>query len=684
MPKSIRFYCAGWLMAATIGPAAAQYNITTLFLNGGPIPGSTNTWSVNAGQIPSLPLTIEGNYVAFVQCGQGCGPSYSTDGIWVENISTQTFTHLVAPGAAVPGGGNFGTFGGFALVAGGKVFFLSLDPATNGLYSVPVAGGAISLIANVSTTLPGLGKPSSFTLGNSFQYLPQSDGTHIAFFAKDATGNAYSYIANLDGTGITELAGPNTQIMLPGSCQTPVAAFLQPRVSGSNVVLMGGTNNGIGPFLYRLGLTGFPTAPTCSPGGFVTYPPILQYNTSLPGELPSVQFFYASYLTLDATHVYFTASGGAAPGSYGVFQENLDGTGLTAILNSTKPVAGVNPPYSMSGGTTGFAAENGTLVFSIGGAGANGNAAGALIAYQNGQLIRIAGTGDVLAGATGIYWPPPVSQNSLNAGRVVFSFGNPGQIGFFLASPAGGSPAISAGGVVALSSTSSTIQPGAWASIFGSNLIAGTAPATWNGAFTTTLGGTSVTVNNRPAYLVYASPTQINFQAPDDSTRGPVNVTVTTPNGSAGATVTLANQAPAFSLLGDANNHAAAIILRSNGSGAYGGGTYDIVGPAGSSLGYPTVPAKAGDSVVMFGTGFGPTTPVVPAGQPFSSSAPATSAIGITINGHSVTPTFAGLSSPGLFQFNLTVPAGLGTGDQPLIATVNGVSTQPGVVIALQ
>jgi hypothetical protein len=47
------------------------------------------------------------------------------------------------------------------------------------------------------------------------------------------------------------------------------------------VTLMGGTDNGIGPFLYVMGLTGFPTAPTCSPGGFVAYAPILQYNTPL-------------------------------------------------------------------------------------------------------------------------------------------------------------------------------------------------------------------------------------------------------------------------------------------------------------------------------------------------------------------------------------------------------------------
>jgi uncharacterized protein (TIGR03437 family) len=45
---------------------------------------------------------------------------------------------------------------------------------------------------------------------------------------------------------------------------------------------------------------------------------------------------------------------------------------------------------------------------------------------------------------------------------------------------------------------------------------------------------------------------------------------------------------------------------------------------------------------------------------------------------------FTGVGLPGLFQFNLTLPSGLGSGDQPLLAKINGASTQSGVLIALQ
>jgi uncharacterized protein (TIGR03437 family) len=55
-----------------------------------------------------------------------------------------------------------------------------------------------------------------------------------------------------------------------------------------------------------------------------------------------------------------------------------------------------------------------------------------------------------------------------------------------------------------------------------------------------------------------------------------------------------------------------------------------------------------------------------------------------TFNNVSITPAFAGLSGPGLYQLNLTVPSGLGTGDVLLQATVGGVQTPSGVVISWQ
>jgi len=280
-------------------------------------------------------------------------------------------------------------------------------------------------------------------------------------------------------------------------------------------------------------------------------------------------------------------------------------------------------------------------------------------------------------------WTPPAT----NVGTVtLYAGGNAGsgalQASFtltYLASlklspaSAGDPPTIGVGGVVPVDSAVNTIQPGEWASIYGTNLASGN--ATWNGDFPTSLGGTSVTVNNKTAYLWFVSPNQINFQAPDDPATGIVNVTVTTAAGTATSTATLAHASPAFLLL-DAT-HVAGFIFRASGSN-------DILGPTGTSLGYRTVAAKAGDTVELFGIGFGPTSPAVPAGQAFSGAAATVNNVQVQIHGVTINPDFAGLSSAGLYQINLKIPPGLGTGDQPLIATVAGVQTQSTVVISLQ
>ena len=236
-------------------------------------------------------------------------------------------------------------------------------------------------------------------------------------------------------------------------------------------------------------------------------------------------------------------------------------------------------------------------------------------------------------------------------------------------------PAITSGGIAP-----GIVQPGEWVSIYGTNLAGAT--ATWTGNFPISLAGTTVTVDGKPAYLSFVSPLQINLQVPNDTAIGAVPVVVMTAGQSATSTVTLAQFGPSFFALDGI--HVAGIILRSDGSGTYGGGSYDIIGPTGTSLGYPTVAAKAGDVVELFGTGFGPTNPMVPAGQTFSGAAPTTNPVTLRINNASVAPGFAGLSGAGLYQINLTVPSGLGTGGVSLQASVGGVMTPSGVVISLQ
>jgi len=140
----------------------------------------------------------------------------------------------------------------------------------------------------------------------------------------------------------------------------------------------------------------------------------------------TVQFNYASWTTIDNLHVYFTGSGN---NSYGVYEMNFDGSGLAAILNSTESVPGITPPYSGMGG---MGAAKGTLVFNISAVENQTTAVGGVFAYRNNNIVRIAGTGDILAGLPGNSWLPSVGPNSISDGQVVFLFGNPSQIGAFL------------------------------------------------------------------------------------------------------------------------------------------------------------------------------------------------------------------------------------------------------------
>ncbi|HWE49649.1 MAG TPA: SBBP repeat-containing protein [Bryobacteraceae bacterium] len=239
-------------------------------------------------------------------------------------------------------------------------------------------------------------------------------------------------------------------------------------------------------------------------------------------------------------------------------------------------------------------------------------------------------------------------------------------------------PAITPGGIVPNDSAVSVIQPGSWISIYGSNLANGN--YLWNADFPTSLGGTMVAIDNRPAYLWVVSPAQINAQVPDDANTGLVSVAVTTGAGTATSTVTLAQYGPSFSLLGD-GKHVAGEILTLDGSGAYG--NYDLVGPA-NTFSYNTRPVKANETLTLFGVGFGPTTPALAAGQAFVGADSTTTPVTVTIGGVNAKVLFAGLSEAGLYQINLVVPASTGTGDQPLQATVNGIKTETGPVVTVQ
>ena len=243
--------------------------------------------------------------------------------------------------------------------------------------------------------------------------------------------------------------------------------------------------------------------------------------------------------------------------------------------------------------------------------------------------------------------------------------------GLSLFSPAApaqaGPPAITASqGVVNGASFQTGIASSSWVTIRGTNLSATT--RIWTGAdfqagrLPVSLDGVSVKINNRDALVYYISPTQINVLAPADVSSGTVQVVVTNATGaSAPVNVQLTPILPAFFRLKDD------YITATTPEGGF-------IAPTGIVDGLVTVPARPLETVVLWGTGFGPTTPAIDPGQAAFAASPLLNPPSIRIGQATAAVVYAGVTSAGLCQFNAVVPD-LANGDYPVVAQIAGVRT---------
>jgi uncharacterized protein (TIGR03437 family) len=233
----------------------------------------------------------------------------------------------------------------------------------------------------------------------------------------------------------------------------------------------------------------------------------------------------------------------------------------------------------------------------------------------------------------------------------------------------GAEPAGNITSVVNAGSFAPGLASAAWMAILGTNLSQLT--YTWqagdfvNGMLPTSLEGVSVTIDGLPAYVEYISPTQINVLAPDDAAVGPVQVQVTTAQ-QASNSVTAQKQpfAPEFFTI-DGGAYVAAVHAN-----------YTLVDMA--------QPAAPGETIVLYGTGFGPSNPPVPTAQEVTAPAALANPVQVFIGGVNATVVYAGLVEAGLYQFNVIVPASLAGGSASVVATINGVETQTNLAITIQ
>ena len=239
-------------------------------------------------------------------------------------------------------------------------------------------------------------------------------------------------------------------------------------------------------------------------------------------------------------------------------------------------------------------------------------------------------------------------------------------------------PAIGANGVV----NGVCFQPGivlnSWATVRGSGFSIGT--ATWDGAIVngklpTTLSGVTVTIGGQAAHPYFVSPGQINLIVPDIGA-GPQPVVVTAPNGTSSAfTVAASLYGPAF-FVWPGNQ---VVATRTDYSLAVSNGTFP---------GATTVAAKPGEVLILWGTGFGPTTPAatpgfqVPVDRTYSTTGP----VSVTINDVPSTVYGAALASgfAGLYQIAIEVPESLADGAWPVRASIGGVASPMGFVLSVK
>lgn len=223
-------------------------------------------------------------------------------------------------------------------------------------------------------------------------------------------------------------------------------------------------------------------------------------------------------------------------------------------------------------------------------------------------------------------------------------------------------PQISA--VVNAADGTKPVAPGGLISIYGANMAA-TNVATSTVPLPTAMGQSCLVINGMLTPLIFVSPTQINAQLPARA-GGAATLTIHTPGGISDN-------------FGFSVNPTAPSVFQTGAAGPQTG-LATIVRADNGELVTPTNPIHSGDTVVIYLTGLGATSPAVDDGMA-APSEPLASALvtpAVTLGGAPLSVSFAGLvpGSVGLYQINATVPLHPTEGlDIPLTISQGGSST---------
>lgn len=209
-----------------------------------------------------------------------------------------------------------------------------------------------------------------------------------------------------------------------------------------------------------------------------------------------------------------------------------------------------------------------------------------------------------------------------------------------------------------------TVGRGAWIEIRGAGLAQGT--RSWdesdfvNGIAPTSLSGTSVTIGGRPMFVSYVSPEQVNVQVPDDLPAGQHSLVVNSPLGASAPHV--------LSIVESQPGLYAPRSLNTNGV-QYAG----VVMKDGKFVEPGHLP-RPGETVSLFGIGFGDVAPYEGSGQVVRRTNSVVTPVRAYYGDVPATITYAGLApgQVGIYQFDIVVPTIPGGDQVPLRFEVNG------------
>jgi uncharacterized protein (TIGR03437 family) len=246
--------------------------------------------------------------------------------------------------------------------------------------------------------------------------------------------------------------------------------------------------------------------------------------------------------------------------------------------------------------------------------------------------------------------------------------------GLLSGTPGGQSQPVVAAAGNAASYGQAAISPGELITLFGANLgpLQGTGlQLDLSGRVATTLSDTQVVFDGVAAPMVYAGANQVSAVVPFGLSQATSQVQVRY-QGQASVTfpVTVRPATPGL-FSADATGTGQALATNQDGT-----------------VNSATNPAAAGSVVVLYATGAGQTSPLLPDGAVVTADALPLPLlpVGVTIGGQTADVLYAG-GAPGLvagvLQVNVRVPAGM-SGPAAVVLQVGGQSSQAGLTIALQ